>query len=200
MHPYLKRGPNLFVLSGPSGVGKDAMLNQLRLSGLPAHFTVTATTRLIRPSEREGVDYIFLTRATFDEMRTRNEFLECAEVYGNWYGVPKAQVQQALQMGRDVLIKTDVQGAATIKRLAPQAVMVFVAPPSLHELERRLRWRLTEPEDSLNLRLDTARREMDHLPAFDYVVVNDKLDEAVRQLACVITAERCRIPPRQVKL
>lgn len=200
MHPYLRRSPNVFVLSGPSGVGKDAMLNEIRLSGSPVHITVTATTRPVRSNERDGIDYIFLMKETFDEMRARGEFLEHAEVYGNWYGVPKTQVQQALQAGKDVLIKTDVQGAATIKRLAPQVVMVFVAPPSVHELERRLRWRLTESEASLNLRLDTARQEMEHLPTFDYVIVNDTLAEAVHALHCVIAAERCRIPPRQIKL
>jgi len=200
VHPYLRRTPNVFVLSGPSGVGKDAMLNQLRLSGAPIHFTVTATTRPIRQNERDGVDYTFLAKETFEEMRARGEFLESAEVYGNWYGVPRQQIHQAIQRGLDVLIKADVQGAATIKRLAPQVVMVFVVPPSIHELERRLRWRLTESEEDLNLRLDTARREMDHLPAFDYVIVNDTLDEAVHALHCVIAAERCRIPPRQVKL
>ncbi|MBI3742749.1 MAG: guanylate kinase [Chloroflexi bacterium] len=200
MHPYLRRSPNVFVLSGPSGVGKDAILNKLRLNGAPLHFTVTATTRQIRENEKDGLDYIFLSKQTFEEMLSRGEFLEHAEVYGNFYGVPKSQIREALQMGKDVVVKIDVQGAATIKRLAPQVVMVFVAPPSMHELERRLRWRLTESEESLNLRLETARAEMDHLPAFDYVIVNEQLDEAVHQLAAIVAAERSRIPPRNVKL
>ncbi len=188
------------VLSGPSGVGKDAILNRLRLDGAPLHFTVTATTRHIRNNERDGIDYHFLSRETFEEMRRQGDFLECAEVYGNWYGVPKQQVTDALHRGKDVLVKTDVQGAATIKRLVPQAVLVFVAPPSIHELERRLRWRLTESEESLQLRAETARREMEHLAAFDYVIVNDALEEAVRQLGSIVAAERCRIPPRVVRL
>ena len=200
MHPYTHRGPLLVVLSGPSGVGKDAILNRMRLMGSPFHFTVTATTRPIRENERDGVDYIFLARDTFLEMRERGEFLESAEVYGNWYGVPKAQVKDALQRGNDVLIKTDVQGAATIKRLAPQAVMLFVAPPSMRELERRLRWRLTESEQDLNLRLETARLEMEQLPAFDYVLTNDTLDDAIQQVRAIVTAEKCRIPPRAVHL
>ena len=200
MHPYLRRSPNVFVLSGPSGVGKDAILNKLRLNGAPLHFTVTATTRQIRENEKDGVDYIFLSKQTFEEMLSRGEFLEHAEVYGNFYGVPKQQIREALQMGKDVVVKIDVQGAATIKRLAPQVVMVFVAPPSMHELDRRLRWRLTESEQSLNLRLETARSEMDHLPAFDYVIINEQLDDAVNQLAAIVSAERCRIPPRNVKL
>lgn len=200
MHPYMRRSPNLVVLSGPSGVGKDAMLNRMRLDGASVHFTVTATTRQIRVNEREGIDYIFLSQEKFAEKRARNDFLECALVYGNWYGVPKRQVTDAFDRGLDVLVKIDVQGAATIKRLAPQAVLVFVAPPSIHELERRLRWRLTESEESLALRTETARREMEHLPAFDYVIVNDALEEAVRQLVCIVAAERCRIPPRVVRL
>ena len=200
MHPYLRRSPNVFVLSGPSGVGKDAILNKLRLNGAPLHFTVTATTRQIRENEKDGVDYIFLSKQTFEEMLSRGEFLEHAEVYGNFYGVPKQQIREALQMGKDVVAKIDVQGAATIKRLAPQVVMVFVVPPSMHELERRLRWRLTESEQSLNLRLETARAEMDHLPAFDYVIINEQLDDAVHQLSAIVAAERCRIPPRNVKL
>jgi len=200
LHPYLRRSPNVFVLSGPSGVGKDAILNKLRLNGAPLHFTVTATTRQIRENEKDGVDYIFLSKQTFEEMLSRGEFLEHAEVYGNFYGVPKQQIREALQMGKDVVVKIDVQGAATIKRLAPQVVMVFVVPPSMHELERRLRWRLTESEQSLNLRLETARAEMDHLPAFDYVIINEQLDDAVHQLSAIVAAERCRIPPRNVKL
>ena len=197
---HVRRSPLLVILSGPSGVGKDAIVNRMRILDVPMHFTVTATTREIRPNEQEGVDYAFLSAKTFDEMREQREFLECAEVYGNWYGVPKSQVTNAMQSGIDVLIKADVQGAATIKRIAPQAVMVFVVPPSLHELERRLRWRMTESDESLRLRLETARGEMAHVAAFDYTVTNDALDDAVHQLNCIITAEKCRMPPRVVKL
>lgn len=196
----IHRGPLLLVISGPSGVGKDAILNRMRLMGAPYHFTVTMTTRPIRPNEKEGVDYIFVDRDLFQRLKADGEFLEFAEVYGNWYGVPKSQVRDALQSGKDVIIKADVQGAATIKRLAPQAILVFVAPPSMHELERRLRWRLTESTESLRLRLETARQEMGQLPAFDYVIINDALDEAIHNLNAVVTAEKCRIPPRLVKL
>ncbi len=116
----IHRGPLVVVLSGPSGVGKDAMLNRMRIVGAPYHFTVTATTRPIRPSEKHDVDYIFMTKDEFAAMKDEGEFLESAEVYGNWYGVPKPQVRQALQNGSDVIIKPDVQGAATIKRIAPR--------------------------------------------------------------------------------
>ncbi len=200
MHPRDHRSPLLVVLSGPSGVGKDAILNQMRLTDPRFHFTVTATTRPIRDNEKDGVDYIFLSRDYFLDMRDRGDFLESAEVYGNWYGVPKPQVTDALRHGDDVLIKADVQGAATIKRLAPQAVLVFVVPPSMHELERRLRWRLTESEESLNRRLETARQEMEQLSAFDYMLVNENLDDAIKHLNAIVTAEKSRIPPRVVKL
>lgn len=200
VYPYKPRTPLLVVLSGPSGVGKDAILNSLRLAEVPFHFTVTATTRPIRENEREGVDYHFLARETFEAMVAREEFLEYAEVYGNWYGVPKSQVKNALAGGKDVLIKTDVQGAASIKRLAPQSLLVFVVPPSMHELERRLKWRMTESSESLRVRLETARDEMQHVAAFDYVIVNESLEEAVKQLNAIVLAEKCRVPPRAVHL
>ena len=200
VYPYKTRVPLLVVLSGPSGVGKDAILNSVRLADLPFHFTVTATTRPIRENERDGVDYLFLSKETFEGMVAKEDFLEYAEVYGNWYGVPKSQVKTALASGKDVLLKTDVQGAATIKRLAPQALLVFVAPPSMHELERRLKWRMTESPESLRRRLGTARDELQHLSAFDYVVVNDSLEEAVKQLTAIVLAEKCRVPPRVVHL
>ena len=200
MRPHIRRPPLLFVLSGPSGVGKDAILNRLRILGSPLHFTVTATTRTIRENERDGIDYNFLSRTSFEQMIANDEFIEHAEVYGNLYGVPKAQVQNAFNTGSDVLIKTDVQGAASIKRLAPQVVLVFVVAPSMHELERRLKWRLTESNESLRRRLETARQEMEHVDAFDYVIVNDGLEDAVHQLNGIIAAEKCRIPPRLVRI
>ncbi len=195
-----RRTPLLIVLSGPSGVGKDAILNRMRILELPLHFTVTATTRPIRDNERSGVDYQFISEETFRRMLEEGDFLEHAQVYGNWYGVPKSQVRNAMSAGHDVLVKIDVQGAATIKRLAPQAVMIFVVPPSIPELERRLKWRLTESAESLRRRIEESRSEMEHIGAFDYVVTNDALDDAVHQMNCIITAERCRMPPRVVRL
>lgn len=195
-----RRTPLLIVLSGPSGVGKDAILNRMRILELPLHFTVTATTRPIRDNERSGVDYQFISEETFRRMLEEGDFLEHAQVYGNWYGVPRSQVRNAMSAGHDVLVKIDVQGAATIKRLAPQAVMIFVVPPSIPELERRLKWRLTESVESLRRRIEESRSEMEHISAFDYVVTNDALDDAVHQMNCIITAERCRMPPRVVRL
>ena len=176
------------------------MLNKMRLMDMPMHFTVTATTRQKRQNETEGIDYHFLSKETFEEMLERSEFLESANVYGNWYGVPKSQVQNALSGGKDVIIKADVQGAATIKKAVPQAIMVFVAPPSLPELERRLRWRMTESDTSLRTRLDTARQEMERITEFEFAVVNDSLDLAVHELIAIVNAERCRIPPKPIRL
>lgn len=195
-------GPLLVVITGPSGVGKDAALKRMRLLERPWHFTVTATTRPRRPQERDGVDYIFLEPERFHEMLKAGEFLEYAQVYGYWYGVPRQQVREALERGLDVIMKVDVQGASTIKRLVPQGVFIFLAPPSMEELERRLRQRKTESPKVLETRLKRAREEMECLPMFDYLVVNQngRLDEAVACIDAIITAEKCRIPPRRIAL
>ena len=194
--------PLLLVLSGPSGVGKDAVLSRMRETGRPYHFAVTATTRPRRAGERDGVDYIFVTRQGFDDMVDSSELLEWAWVYGNLYGVPKAQVRDALARGRDVMIKADVQGAATIRELAPEAVFIFLAPPDLDALTLRLSQRLTESPETLRTRLQTAEEEMTKASDFDHVVVNHngRLDEAVREIEAVVERERARKPPRRVRL
>ena len=192
----------MMVVSGPSGVGKDAVLTRLRERQYPVHIVVTATTRAMRPTERDGVDYIFLDEATFERKVAEDGFLEWAMVYGNRYGVPKDQVSDALASGKDVIIKADVQGAETMKRLNPEAVFVFVAPPSMEELERRLRDRRSEPTVDLKRRLETARLEMERLPMFDYVVVNENgaIDEAAQALEAIMRAERWRYPRRRLAL
>ena len=194
--------PLMMVVSGPSGVGKDAVLTRLRERQYPVHIVVTATTRAMRPTERDGVDYIFLDEATFERKVAEDGFLEWAMVYGNRYGVPKDQVSDALASGKDVIIKADVQGAETMKRLNPEAVFVFVAPPSMEELERRLRDRRSEPTVDLKRRLETARLEMERLPMFDYVVVNENgaIDEAAQALEAIMRAERWRYPRRRLAL
>ena len=192
----------MMVVSGPSGVGKDAVLTRLRERRYPVHIVVTATTRAMRPTERDGVDYIFLDEATFERKVAEDGFLEWAMVYGNRYGVPKDQVSDALASGKDVIIKADVQGAETMKRLNPEAVFVFVAPPSMEELERRLRDRRSEPTVDLQRRLETARQELERLPMFDYVVVNENgaIDEAAQALEAIMRAERWRYPRRRLAL
>jgi len=186
--------PLLVVISGPSGVGKDAVLARLRDAMPSAHFVVTATTRPPRSREHNGVDYHFLSDEEYDRLLAEDGFLEQAAVYSHRYGVPKAQVREALGRGQDVIVRVDVQGAATVKRLVPDAVFVFLAPASLEELEERLRRRHTEADADLRLRLDTARREMASQDVFDHVVVNreGRLDEAISQILAVIAAERRR--------
>ena len=166
----------------------------------PWHFVVTATTRPRRRGERNGVDYTFLTREEFARMIVEDEFLEHAEVYGHYYGVPKDQVRSALARGQDVILKVDVQGAATIKKLVAEAVFIFMAPPSLEELERRLRERHTEGPDYLNARLSKAQQEMACTSMFDYLVVNEtqRLDDLVACIDAIIVAEKCRFPPRRI--
>ena len=187
--PPAQRKGRLFVLSGPSGVGKDAVLSRMRESKLPWHFTVTATTRPQRPSEVDGVDYFFYTESQFTAMVLNDEFLEHAEVYGNLYGVPKGPVNRARNDGIDVIIKADIQGAATIRKSAPGAVLIFLDPPDIPELTRRLTERMTESPDALKVRIATARREMEEGSKFDHRVVNHsgRLDEAVAEIKRIIS-------------
>lgn len=194
--------PFLIVLSGPSGVGKDALIRRMKERGNPLHYTVTATTRRKRASEKDGVDYIFLSEEQFQQMVQKGELLEWAKVYGQYYGVPKPQIKEALDNGKDVIIKTDVQGAATIKSMAPQALLIFIMPPSMKELERRLMERGTERGAPLGMRLKAAQDEMKQLPLFDYVVINhnDRLEETVATIESIIMAEKHRFPPRKVVL
>lgn len=188
------------MLSGPSGVGKDAVLAWVKGSGHPLYFTVTATTRPQRKGESDGVDYQFVSRERFEEMVSGGELVEWAEVYGHFYGVPRRQVKEALERGCDVLVKVDVQGAATIKRAVPQALLIFLAPPSMAALEKRVRQRNTESAIELERRLATAHEEMSQQGMFDYVVVNDRVDRAAAQIDTIIAAERRRENPRGVDL
>ena len=194
--------PLLVVLSGPSGVGKDAALAGLKKLDRPWQFVVTATTRPRRPGEQDGVDYIFLDADTFLKMKDRDEFLECAQVYGHWYGVPRDQVRQGLVAGRDVILKVDVQGAATVRSLAAEAVFIFMVPGSFDELRGRLAQRLTESSPEMELRLSVAREEMTHIHHFDYRVANydNCLDQAIAEIDAIIAAEKCRVVPRVVEL
>ena len=184
--------PLLVVISGPSGVGKDAVVSRMRERGRRYHFAVTATTRPRRDQEEDGVDYFFVSEGSFRRMDRDGELLEWAEVYGNLYGVPKRQIIEALDNGTDVIVKTDVQGAATIRKLAPQAILIFLAPPSVEELASRLRRRKSESPDDLELRLRTAEAEMEEAPEFDHVVTNhrDRLDATVDEIDGIVSAER----------
>ncbi|MCD6453651.1 MAG: guanylate kinase [Dehalococcoidales bacterium] len=194
--------PLLIVLSGPSGAGKDALLTKIKESGYPLCYITTVTTRAKRANETDNQHYHFTSREKFHQMMESGELLESANVYGNWYGVPRKPVKQALERGQDVILKTDVQGAATIKKILPQAVLIFLAPPSIAELTLRLRQRHTELPFDLALRLRTAEEEIRQLPYFDYIVINQpgKIDQAAAEIRAIITAARCRVNRQKISL
>jgi len=198
----LEPQPLLVVLSGPSGAGKDAVLKRMKELGYPFHFVVTVTTRPKRPGEVDGVDYYFISEEEFAQMLARGELLEHAVVYGQHKGIPKRQVREALASGKDVILRIDVQGAATIRKLVPEAVLIFLTASSEKELLRRLKRRKTETPEELKRRIATVREEMKRLPEFDYVVINrdGALDEAVKTIAAIITAEKCRVKQRRIEI
>ena len=194
--------PLLIVLSGPSGAGKDALLVRMKQLGYPLKYVTTVTTRAKRATERDNEDYHFISTGKFQKMMENKELLERANVYGNWYGVPKQPVKEALEKGQDTIVKVDIQGAATIKKITPQAVLIFLMPPSLEELVMRLNQRHTESPFDLALRLKTAEEEIKQLPLFDYVITSqqDELDLAASDIKAIITAEKHRLSPRQITL
>jgi guanylate kinase len=189
--------PLLVVLSGPSGVGKDSIIRRLRDLRYPFHYTVTATTRPPRDDEVHGRDYYFMSPQQFEALKGEGGLLEHACVYGREYGVPKAPVVEALADGRDVIMRTNVDGAASIRSQAPGAVLIFVNAPSPEILERRLRGRRSDSEQAIEVRLATARAELAALKDFDYEVINDRLDDCIREVEAIVRAEKCRVkrPP-----
>ncbi len=183
----------LFVISGPSGVGKGAICHKL-IAEKGLKFSVSMTTRKPRAGEKHGEDYYFVSKEEFNEIRNRNGFLEFAEVYGNFYGTPRLEISEALESGRDVLLDIDTQGALNVQKTCDDAVFIFILPPSTAELRRRIKDRGTETEESLNRRLSAAIHEISLLAHYDYCVVNDDLDVAAAQVGAVIEAERLRVP------
>jgi guanylate kinase len=190
----------LFVVSGPSAVGKDTILNALLESSAsdkslhhPVRRCVTATTRDPRPGEEEGRDYHFLSVQKFHEMAAANGFLEYANVFGNWYGTPRAWVDEQRQAGTDVILKIDVQGARYVHQRVDDAILIFFAPPSLAELERRLRARATESEEQIARRLLDARNELDQITHYHYRVVNNEINDAVADLRSIFRSEHLKI-------
>jgi guanylate kinase len=192
----------LVVISGPSGVGKDVTLKRMQEMGYPFHFVVTSTDRPRRPGEVDGVDYLFVSTAEFERMIEHEELLEHALVYGQHKGVSKAQVNQALESGQDVVMRLDVQGAATIRKLAPDAVLIFLTTESEQELIARLTARRTDSEEALRTRIEIARQEMRRIDEFDYIVVNrdSQLEKTVDIIMSIITAEKCRVRQREISL
>jgi guanylate kinase len=194
--------PMLIVISGPSGVGKDSVLEVMKSRGLPFHFVVTATTRAPRPDERDGVDYFFLSQDEFARMIDEGELLEYAVVYQDYKGIPKSQVREALASGKNVIMRIDVQGAESVRKLAKDALLIFLTPQNEEELINRLEKRNTETMESLKLRIATARQEYNKIEIFDYVVVNkdERLDETVDNIEAIIKAEQHRVDQRVVEL
>jgi len=192
--------PLLVVVSGPSGVGKDATLKRMQTRNTPFHFLVTTTTRAKRPTEVEGIDYHFVSKEEFQEKLARDEFLEYANVYGNWYGNARSDIETAIANGTDVLMRIDVQGAATIRKKVEGAIFVFLVS-TLSELETRLRARKTEDEAALKIRLNTAAQEMQEQTFFDYCLPNhdSHLDQTVDDIITIIRAEKLRTHPRRVR-
>ncbi len=195
-----KRKGSLFIITGPSGAGKGSVLSRVLPSLENVFLSVSATTRKPRPGEEDGVNYYFISRERFDEMVERGELLEHAEYVGNCYGTPERPVNRRLEDGQDVILEIEVQGALIVKEKRPDAVLVFIVPPSFDILERRLRNRGTEAEEVVEKRLQKARAECAHMDDYDFIVVNDLLDDAVRDLSAIITAERCRSSKNQIKL
>ncbi len=204
-HPLLNKqtAPALLVvISGPSGVGKDSILVTMRARNIPFHFVVTATSRPIRPGEQDGYDYHFVSRERFEQLIQQHELIEWAEVYGQYKGVPKFEIRQALESGNDVILRVDVQGAASIRKLAPEAILIFIAPGDISELRERLEQRQTEVSDEIETRLAIVRQELQTINDFDYLVINrhDCLNDAVDCICAIVQAEKHRVHPRIVKL
>jgi guanylate kinase len=187
--------PTLFILSGPSGAGKDSVIRELRQHHSDLHYAVTATTRGMRPGEVDGCSYVFMDTATYNARIDAGELLAPANVHGNWYGAPLDPIRDALSSGQDVLLKIDVQGAMQVKRLLPQAVYIFLTAPSFDDLVDRLRYRHTESGEELARRIQDAKFEVAQMPQYDYCVINrlHGLSTAVDDVACIISAERLRV-------
>ena len=188
------RKGKLYIFTGPSGTGKGTLLGRVMKEDDRLFLSVSATTRAPRDGEQNGVNYYFLTHEEFDCRVAAGAFLEYASYVGNSYGTLEAPVQQKLDAGFDVVLEIEVQGAMAVHRKRPDAVMIFVAPPSFEALSERLHGRGTECEETVKARLETARQELQHQMEFDYLVVNDDLDTAARDLSAIFFAERCRIP------
>jgi guanylate kinase len=189
----------VFILSGPSGVGKDTIIRCLKKDGFPLGYCVTVTTRRRRPYEVDGVHYHFLTEQEFFQLRDADQLLEHAVVHGNYYGIPLEGLRAGLRSGHDVMVPPEVQGAATLRAKIRDAITIFLAPPNLEELVPRLANRGSETPEERAIRLETAKQEMERVSEYDYLVINERgrVDESVEQIKAIITAERCRVKDRK---
>lgn len=198
----LETQPLLIVLSGPSAAGKDSVIRRLMDRDLPLYFTVNATTRPARENEQDGVDYYFVNHTEFAMMIENGELFEHSDVYGDKKGILRREVIKGLQMRKDVVLRIDVQGAMKVRTICPEALLIFLTPPSLGEQTQRLTGRASEDDISLQTRIKTAREEMAHLPEFDYLVINyqGRLDETVDRITAIIQAEHMRVKQRKICL
>lgn len=188
----MSRRGTLFVVSAPSGTGKDTVVRELLARHPELGFSVSATTRKPRPGEQEGVDYYFVSPERFSEMIEKNEFLEYAEYTSASYGTPAGPVDEALDSGRDMILVIEMTGARWVQVKRPDAVLIFLVPPSFEELERRLRGRGTETEEQIEARMKKARTEVAQMGGYDYIVINDELSDAVADVEAIVRAERLK--------
>lgn len=182
----------LIVVSAPAGCGKDTILAEALAADGNLFYSVSATSRAMRPGETDGVSYHFRTREQFEKMIADGELLEYTEYCGNYYGTPKKAVEDMLAAGKDVILKIEVEGAANVKRIFPDCVMIFILPPSFEELNRRLHKRGTEDEETILRRIETARRELTYAENYDYLIVNGELSKAVGDFLAAVSAEKNR--------
>ena len=183
---------NLFIVSAPSGAGKTSLVKALLNTNSQIDLSISYTTPTPRPGEIEGEDYHFVSREVFMAMTGRGDFLESAEVYGNLYGTSQSWIENRIASGRDILLEIDWQGAAQVRRKFPGCCSIFILPPSLHDLETRLKGRGKDSEETIRRRLQSAREDIAHVAEFDYVIINEKLEEAISQMNAIITASNLR--------
>ncbi|MCK8828169.1 guanylate kinase [Natroniella acetigena] len=184
---------NLIVLSGPSAVGKGTVLSALLEEYKDIYYSVSATTREARAGEENGVDYFFMSTKKFKSLIKKNEFIEWAKVHNNYYGTPKKYVEETLANGRDVILEIDIQGAKQVKECFEEGIFVFLAPPSLDELESRIYGRGTESKKAIETRLENANQELKQVEEYDYLIINDQVKNAVKKLKAIIIAEKCKV-------
>jgi len=194
--------PLMLVISGPSGVGKDTVLRALKKSKFPIYHVVTANTRKPRPGEKEGVDYYFVSRERFEEMIRQDELIEYAKVYKDYKGVPKSEIRKAINSGKDVILRLDVQGAERIKKLYPDSILIFLVPGNEKQWYKRLEGRRHAHDRDMDTRIETVNEELEKARNFDYIVVNaqNKLKETINNIEAIITAEHLRAKPRKIKV
>ena len=190
---------NIFILSAPSGTGKTSLTKALLKENINLWLSISYTSREKRPGERDGHDYYFVERKVFGQMLERGEFIESAEVYGNLYGTSQKWINKSIKAGKDILLEIDSQGAQQVRKIFPNVVSIFVLPPSLKELENRLKNRNQDSKEVIDKRMVTAREEISHVSEYDYVIINDNMDMALSNLICVVQSERLRMSTQLVR-